>query len=169
MLSAAWKVVKESTNRFTITYPKYTWEMTIMNRTATDWLRGRCLCGAVEYSVKDAFLYAGYCHCGECRKFSGSACSANAGVEEGDFRIEKGFEEIKVYKKTEASILNFCSQCGSSLYVQKPQWGRVHVRMGTLLDEPTIRPTSHYFVGSKAEWEIINDDLPHYVAAPPRD
>ena len=35
-------------------------------------IRGRCLCGAVEYAVPDELRYAGYCHCPDCRRFSGS-------------------------------------------------------------------------------------------------
>ena len=37
-------------------------------------------------------------------------------------------------------------------------------RMGTLTDEPTIRPSKHIFVGSKAPWFTITDDLPQYQA-----
>jgi hypothetical protein len=36
----------------------------------------------------------------------------------------------------------------------------VHVAMGTLVDDPAIRPTRHIFVGSKAPWFTITDDLP---------
>ncbi len=40
--------------------------------------------------------------------------------------------------------------------------------MGTLVDEPSIRPTEHIFVGSKAPWFTITDDLPqHQTADPP--
>ena len=41
----------------------------------------------------------------------------------------------------------------------------VHVAMGTLVDDPTIRPTKHIFVGSKAPWFTITDDLPQYERA----
>jgi hypothetical protein len=34
--------------------------------------------------------------------------------------------------------------------------------MGTLLDDPSIRPTAHIFVGSKAPWFTIADGLPQY-------
>jgi|SRR5271166_4367721 len=46
------------------------------NRT----LVGKCLCGAVQVSIPDEFLYAGYCHCPDCRASSGSAFSAFAGI-----------------------------------------------------------------------------------------
>ena len=38
--------------------------------------------------------------------------------------------------------------------------------MGTLVDEPSIRPTMHIFVGSKAAWEEITDTLPQYDGLP---
>ena len=38
----------------------------------------------------------------------------------------------------------------------------VHVALGSLTDEPTIRPAGHIFVGSKAPWYEITDDLPQY-------
>jgi hypothetical protein len=38
----------------------------------------------------------------------------------------------------------------------------VHVAMGSLVDAPSIRPTRHIFVGSKAPWFTITDDLPQY-------
>jgi len=34
--------------------------------------------------------------------------------------------------------------------------------MGTLVDEPITRPTKHIFVGAKARWFTITDDLPQY-------
>jgi len=36
----------------------------------------------------------------------------------------------------------------------------VHVALGSLVDEPTIRPSEHIFAGSKAPWFEITDDLP---------
>ena len=36
---------------------------------------------------------------------------------------------------------------------------RIHVALGSLEDEPSMRPTEHIFVGSKAPWFEITDDL----------
>ena len=38
----------------------------------------------------------------------------------------------------------------------------VHVTYGTLADAPTLRPTAHIYVGSKAPWFTITDDLPQH-------
>jgi hypothetical protein len=42
----------------------------------------------------------------------------------------------------------------------------VHVTLGTLQDEPSIRPMAHIFVGSKATWDQITDSLPQFVGFP---
>jgi hypothetical protein len=34
--------------------------------------------------------------------------------------------------------------------------------LSMILDDPTIRPTKHIFVGSKAPWFTITDDLPQH-------
>jgi hypothetical protein len=39
----------------------------------------------------------------------------------------------------------------------------IHVAMGSLSDTPSIRPSHHIFVGFKAEWDEITDDLPQYA------
>jgi hypothetical protein len=53
-----------------------------------------------------------------------------------------------------------CAECGSFLYsvVREGKW--VHVAMGSLVDDPTIRPSEHIYVGSKAPWFEITDELP---------
>ena len=38
----------------------------------------------------------------------------------------------------------------------------VHVTLGTLVDDPTTRPAAHIFVGSKAPWFTITDEMPQY-------
>lgn len=55
-----------------------------------------------------------------------------------------------------------CGMCGSLLFSVVRGGAFLHVAMGTLIDDPTIRPTHHIFVGSKAPWFTIADDLPQY-------
>jgi hypothetical protein len=53
-------------------------------------LAGQCQCGAVKYVVADAFLYAAFCHCSDCRRMTGSAFKPSAGIEAGKLRIVEG-------------------------------------------------------------------------------
>ena len=36
----------------------------------------------------------------------------------------------------------------------------VTICMGSFYDDPGVRPSGHIFVGSKATWDEITDDLP---------
>jgi hypothetical protein len=61
-----------------------------------------------------------------------------------------------------------CATCGSLLYSQVRGGAYVHVTLGTLLDEPSIRPSAHIYVGSKAHWDVSCDDLPRHETLPGR-
>ena len=130
-------------------------------------LHGGCLCGRVRYEVEDRFVYAGYCHCSECRRTSGSAFAALGGCSGEAFRVTQGEDVLSSYQKGPNTLLYFCSKCGSNLFTRKPETGFVHVRLGTLDEPPTARPMGHVFVGSKAAWFTITDQLPQFPEGPP--
>ena len=44
--------------------------------------------------------------------------------------------------------------------------GKIRVPYGSLIDEPTLKPMGHTFVGSKAPWYAILDDLPQHDEDP---
>ncbi|MCX5497373.1 GFA family protein [Kaistia dalseonensis] len=126
-------------------------------------LIGRCQCGRVEYAVEDAFLYAGYCHCQNCRLRTGSAFSTFAGIEPAKFEITQGAEDLTVFGDVRAGE-RFCRFCGSTLFALVNEGTMVHVQMGTLIDVPTVRPREHIFVGSNAPWHVVaKDGTPHYA------
>ena len=122
-------------------------------------LNGRCECRAVRYRVPDEFLYAANCHCSNCRAGTGSAFKAFAGIEREKLEILEGGETLLVWGDDEGNHTR-CGICGSLLYSVVRDGAYVHVAMGSLVDEPTIRPTEHIFVGSKAPWFEITDELP---------
>lgn len=134
-------------------------------------LNGICLCGAVRYEVADEFRYAANCHCSNCRRATGSAFKPFAGIEVEKLRLTQGADKLLIY----GGEINHdvrCGICGSLLYSVVREGAFVHVAMGTLVDDPAIRPTEHIFAGSRAGWSMITDDLPQYeghVVATPRD
>jgi hypothetical protein len=126
-------------------------------------LAGKCLCGAVHYKVADEFGYALNCHCSDCRRATGSAFKPFAGIERGKLAITQGEDVVMIYGKQDAGDIH-CAKCGSLLYSVVRDGQFVHVTLGTLVDAPAIRPTAHIFVGSKAPWFTITDDLPQHEA-----
>ncbi len=135
-------------------------------------LAGRCLCGAVHYAVADEFVYAANCHCSNCRRATGSAFKPFAGIERDKLSITKGEDNRLIFGDEDGNDTR-CKMCGSYLYSVVREGTFVHVAMGTLIDVPTLRPTKHIFVGSKAPWFTITDNLPQYeehaVIAGPAD
>ena len=128
---------------------------------STRLLVGKCLCGAVQYSVEDEFTYALNCHCSNCRRATGSAFKPFAGIQRDKLRMTKGEEHALIYGERLSHDVH-CNKCGSLLYSVVRDGAFVHVAMGTLTDSPSIRPTAHIFVGSKAPWFSISDELPQY-------
>jgi hypothetical protein len=113
----------------------------------------------VHYEVADEFRYAANCHCSQCRAATGSAFKAFAGIERDKLTLTQGDDLLMVFGEDDLNNTR-CAKCGSLLYSVVREGGWVHVAMGSLVDDPTIRPSDHIYVGSKAPWFEITDDLP---------
>ncbi len=124
-------------------------------------LAGSCECGAVRYQVADAFRYAQNCHCSRCRAATGSAFKPFAGIERDRLQMTSGADRLLIVGEADANDTR-CATCGSLLFSVVRDGAYVHVALGSLVDPPGIRPTAHIFVGSKAPWFEITDDLPQH-------
>ena len=127
-------------------------------------LRGECLCRRVGYEVDDAFEYAMNCHCSNCRRATGAAFKPFAGIRMEHLAVVRGRDEIMRFGDDNHDA--HCRHCGSLLYSQVRDGAYAHVTLGTLVDPPSIRPTAHIFVGSKAPWFEISDALPQFDEFP---
>ena len=112
----------------------------------------------MRYRVRDEFVYAANCHCSNCRAGTGSAFKPFAGIERHKLELVTGGDTLLVWGDDEGNHTR-CGICGSLLYSVVRGGAYVHVALGSLVDDPTIRPTEHIFVGSKAPWFTITDDL----------
>ena len=130
--------------------------------------RGSCLCGAVEFVATRPKEFR-YCHCSRCRKSRGGAFAANMFVQPADFRWLHGQEEVIKYRlpSTERFGNWFCRICGSPVPREVPVLNVMLIPAGSLDDDPLKRPAYHIFVGSKASWDEITDDLPQHPQYPP--
>ena len=124
-------------------------------------LAGECFCGGVRYAVADMFEYALNCHCSNCRRTTGSAFKPFAGIARDKLSMTSGGDNVMIYGDDVGHDAH-CRRCGSLLYSVVRDGAYAHVAMGTLVDDPSIRPNAHIFVGSKAPWFSITDDLPQY-------
>ena len=105
------------------------------------------------------------CHCSQCRRSTGSAFKPLAGIGASRLALTTGGNALMRHGDEQGHDAH-CRICGSLLYSVVRDGRYVHVAMGTLVDEPSIRPTMHIFVGSKAPWFEITDGLPQFDELP---
>jgi hypothetical protein len=135
-----------------------------------DMIKGRCLCGDVEFEIDGPLGTMSHCHCSMCRKEHGSALATYVDAPAQGYRITKGEDKIHSYKSSADRALHrsFCSTCGS-VVPGKPEEGqdKVFVPAGLLEGDVDVKPAAHIFVASKAGWYEITDGLPQFDAYPP--
>ena len=131
---------------------------------------GSCLCHKVTYVVTGNLGIFQYCHCSRCRKFTGSAHSANLWVAPDDFRWMSGEDFVGRYEPdgTKYFATSFCKHCGSSLPWLAKGGKVVVVPAGTLDGDPEIRPFQNIYCGSIAIWYRAASLLPKYDELPPK-
>jgi len=127
----------------------------------TDTLKGSCLCGGVEYELREP-EGMGVCHCTRCQRWTGSSLSGVV-VDPSNFRITKGQDLVTRYE-SEFAPRHFCSHCGSSLY---DDLGDKYFVAAGLMRELNMEPSFHLQVAYKAGWETIGDQAPQFAENPP--
>ncbi len=116
--------------------------------------KGSCLCGQVAYEVEGDFEQFFLCHCGYCRKDTGSAHAANLFSKTATVKWLSGEQLVRRYNHKEAGhIRAFCSVCGSALPNLQMDGKLLVVPAGSLDTNVHIRPQGHIFAGSRANWD----------------
>jgi hypothetical protein len=81
-----------------------------------------------------------------------------------------GEKKVKDFQSSEHVLRSFCADCGSNLFFRfKPLPEALWVAVGTLDDDPVMRPEGHIFATSIAPWHEITDDLPRYDEYPQQE
>lgn len=130
-------------------------------------IQGSCLCGKVVYELRGLPQAMYYCHCGICRKATGSSFATNMLACADDFVVVAGHSYLKSYESSPNEQRHFCSECGSPIYGEAAvRPGVVSIRCGTLDGDPGVRPASHIYTASKAPWFAISDQLIQFPDEP---
>jgi hypothetical protein len=136
--------------------------------TAAQPITGRCLCGRVGFRITGRLAPVVYCHCSQCRRASGTAFAANAGVPRNAIEFSAGRDLITEYESSPGKFRAFCSRCGSPIYSRvAADPTQLRIRLGTLDGDPGRRSLAHCWVRSKAVWFEITDQLPQFDEGPP--
>jgi hypothetical protein len=135
--------------------------MTNSDATGARPIRGSCLCGAVRFEIRGPLGAMSHCHCAMCRKAHGAAFGTYASVRRSDFALLAGADAIASYRSSPTVTRTFCRTCGATLqWITDDRPDAIDIAIGTLDDDPGIRPSLHIYTASKAPWFEITDGLP---------
>ena len=128
---------------------------------------GACLCGEVRFRVRLPSLFCGHCHCSMCRRNHGAGFVTWFAVPRAQLEIEAGSERLRRYASSAHGSRTFCTVCGSSLFCENDTHpDQVDIPLANM-EGPIDRPPQlHFFFDSRAEWVLVDDDLPR-LGGPP--
>src|SRR5262249_42577940 len=106
-----------------------------------------------------------HCHCSMCRKHHGAPFATFVGVPAANFRWISGGDSVTDYPSSAEGVRRFCPICSAK--APTPMGELVFMPAGNLLGELGDTAGMHIFVGSKAPWHVIADDLPQHDTVPP--
>lgn len=130
---------------------------------------GKCLCGAVSYTCTGEPVFAGNCHCNDCKKSSGSGYAPTIFFQESNVSI---FGEVKYFEsqgKSEKIVSRgFCPTCGSQVFGKPAAMpGMIAIRAGTLDDISKYKPQVDIFTSHAVAWDVMDESLPKFPEMPP--
>ena len=115
---------------------------------------GKCLCGAVRFTVADDVHDVHCCHCSMCRRWSGGPALA-VSVQDVGF---KGDEQITLYDSSDWAERGFCRRCGSNLFYRLKEPGTYFLLMGAFDDQSAFKLASEIYVDAKPPgYELAGD------------
>jgi len=128
---------------------------------------GRCLCGAVRYSVQRPLRDVFECHCPRCQRTSGNFAAATAAPEKS---IDIGADDSLRWYHPEDDpnvAYGFCATCGSSLFYRVVDDPTIVIMVGSL-DGPTgLRTREVWFAANAADHVVLDPDVAHFPGEPP--
>ena len=127
---------------------------------------GGCQCGGTRYRMTRPPMFVHACHCGECRRLTGSAFALNALVESDRIETLAGAPEPAPVIGTSGkpqTILR-CPRCRVALWSHYPRLGRLGLglRVGTLDDPGAWQPDAVIFTESKMPWVALPEGIPTF-------
>jgi hypothetical protein len=131
-------------------------------------ITGSCLCGEVEYQLRQPHIWFQYCHCSRCRKRSGTAHAANILIRPDQLSWLAGEDRLGRYELPEAKSFAtcFCTRCGSPLPWATKNGKWMVVPAGSLNEDPGCRPERNIHWASRAPWYCHASELEAFPEIP---
>ena len=121
---------------------------------------GSCLCGQVRYRLTSEPVLARICWCRDCQRISANG-TVNAIFPSSSIEVTGNLSEYTGTADSGNQVRRrFCPQCGCHLFADstgRPQL--TVVRVGTLHDPSSIKPTANIWSASAPPWACLDSTL----------
>ena len=133
-------------------------------------LTGGCACGAIRYRCNEKPLVQAICHCRDCQRASGAAFGALFVVPTDKVEFEGETPKYWEKKADSGNTMHrgFCGQCGSPLYIYRPETPAMTFLTAASLDDPNnFEPTSEVWTSKANRWHPHCEHTKKFTDAPP--
>ena len=121
---------------------------------------GGCLCKSVRYRITGPLRGIVNCHCDMCRRLHGNF-GPHTKAPKSNITITNDLG-LAWYSSSDIARRGFCRNCGSSLFWEPVDQDQTGIIAGSLDQPNQLTTIGHIFVGEKASFYEIQDDLPQY-------
>ena len=120
-------------------------------------MRGKCLCGTIEFELNGDVPNLYQCHCSLCRKVTGAAANAAFRIAADQFAWISGSVQIREFVTESGFKSHFCTSCGSPVPNLTSNDSAYWIPAGLLEDSSELELVAHLYVASRAAWDVIAD------------
>ena len=128
---------------------------------------GRCLCGDVSYRIAAGPVASRICWCRDCQRIASNG-TVNAIFPTQAIEISGSPGEYTRAAESGNQVRRrFCTRCGSQLFADSTgRPGLTVVRLGTLDEPSSIKPTANIWSASAPAWACLDTSLERVEAQP---
>lgn len=120
--------------------------------------KGGCLCGDIRLVSTGEPESVVYCHCGDCRRWSGAPVTVLVGY--GRDQVEITGSKPLTYNSSPGIERSFYGSCGTCFsYEDELLPGEIYLLVGVLDEPEAFEPRAHSWYSRKLNWLDLQDNL----------
>ncbi len=129
---------------------------------------GKCLCGAVTYTVDGLPVVVAQCHCEECRRLSGTGHTVGAMFVSDAVVVTGNLSEFSYSPDTGSEVTRlFCAKCGSPIYGKNTRMPKhLTLSLGTMDDAIGLEVEVVIFERDRPHWDRLGEEVVSFATQP---
>ena len=130
---------------------------------------GRCLCGAVRFTISAEPVGTGQCHCKDCQRASGTGHMSIARFRRDDVTFSGQTASYAVTADSgNINTRHFCPKCGSRLFGDNSGYpDLINIAVGCVDDNNWFAPGRVVYAKDRPNWDVTSTEVPNFDRMPP--